>query len=33
MVASGAHQLELVNEALGYRVTRNVSVTPAKSKR
>jgi serine/threonine protein kinase len=30
MVASGAHQIELVNEALGYRVTRNVSVTPGK---
>jgi hypothetical protein len=30
MVASGAHQIDLVNEALGYRVTRNVSVTPGK---
>jgi hypothetical protein len=30
MVASGSHQIELVNEALGYRVTRNVSVAPGK---
>ncbi len=30
MVASGSHQIDLVNEALGYRATRNVSVTPGK---
>jgi hypothetical protein len=30
MVASGTHQFDLVNEALGYRVTRNISVTPGK---
>ena len=30
MVPSGTHQLELVNEALGYRMTRNVQVTPGK---
>jgi len=29
MVASGTHQIELVNETLGYRATRNVSVAPA----
>ena len=28
MVAAGVHQLELVNEALGYRTTRTVTVTP-----
>jgi serine/threonine protein kinase len=30
MVASGTHQLDLVNEALGYRVSRSVSVAPGK---
>jgi hypothetical protein len=30
MVASGAHQIDLVNEPLGYRATRSVSVTPGK---
>jgi hypothetical protein len=30
MVPSGTHQLELVNEALGYRMTRSVQVTPGK---
>jgi len=30
MVASGSHQIDLVNEALGYRVSRNVSVAPGK---
>jgi hypothetical protein len=30
MVASGTHQIDLVNEALGYRVSRNVSVAPGK---
>jgi hypothetical protein len=30
MVPSGTHQLELVNEALGYRMTRSVQVAPGK---
>jgi hypothetical protein len=30
MVASGTHQFDLVNEALGYRVSRNISITPGK---
>ena len=30
MVASGTHQIDLVNESLGYRVSRNVSVAPGK---
>jgi hypothetical protein len=30
MVASGSHQLDLVNEALGFRVSRNISVAPGK---
>jgi len=30
MVASGTHQIDLVNEALGYRASRNVSVAPGK---
>ncbi len=30
MVASGRHELELVNESLGYRSTRSVQVTPGK---
>jgi hypothetical protein len=31
MLASGRHQLELVNEALGYRTTRVVQVPPGKT--
>jgi hypothetical protein len=30
MVASGTHQLDLVNEGLGYRASRNISVAPGK---
>jgi PEGA domain-containing protein len=30
MVVSGAHQIDMVNEALGYRATRSISVTPGK---
>jgi hypothetical protein len=30
MVPSGTHQLELVNETLGYRMTRSVQVAPGK---
>jgi hypothetical protein len=30
MVPSGAHQLEIVNESIGYRSTRTVQVTPGK---
>ena len=30
MVSAGAHQLEIVNEALGYRSTRNVQVSAGK---
>ncbi len=30
MVASGTHQIELVNDTLGYRTTRSVQVTPGK---
>jgi hypothetical protein len=30
MVVSGAHLIELVNETLGYRGTRNISVAPGK---
>jgi hypothetical protein len=30
MVPSGTHQVEVVNETLGYRMTRSVQVTPGK---
>jgi hypothetical protein len=30
MVASGTHQFDLVNESLGYRASRNISVAPGK---
>ncbi len=30
MVAAGNHQIDLVNDALGYRVTRSVQVSPGK---
>jgi hypothetical protein len=30
MVASGSHQFDLVNESLGYRASRSISVTPGK---
>jgi hypothetical protein len=30
MVTSGTHQVELVNETLGYRMTRSVQVAPGK---
>jgi hypothetical protein len=31
MVAAGSHQIDIVNKALGYRVTRTVQVTPNKA--
>ena len=30
MLAAGPHDIELVNESLGYRVTRTVQVMPGK---